>query len=83
MSSVADVIEKSKEVYDLVIVDIYFGDKFPKKFEEESFLKLLTKNKLVIFNRLYLPRSEQKLLSLEINWRRFFLRLIGFILRLT
>lgn len=58
MSSVADVIEKSKEVYDLVIVDIYFGDKFPKKFEEESFLKLLTKNKLVIFNRLYFAEKR-------------------------
>jgi spermidine synthase len=39
--------------YDLVLVDLYNGDQFPEKFEKEEFLKGLTKNKLVIFNRLY------------------------------
>jgi len=39
--------------FDLVVVDIYCGDEFPEKFEDEKFLKRLTKNKLVIFNRLY------------------------------
>ena len=39
--------------YDLVIVDVYRGDNFPEKFEDEKFLKKLSKNKLVIFNRLY------------------------------
>jgi spermidine synthase len=43
--------------YDLVCVDTYIGDKYPKKFESEKFLKatksLLNKNGLVIFNRLY------------------------------
>lgn len=46
--------------YDLVVVDLYHGDKFPKKFESEKFLKRLTKNGMVIFNRLYFgdKRSE-------------------------
>jgi len=39
--------------FDLVIVDLYIGDKFPKKFESEEFLRRMAKNKLVIFNRLY------------------------------
>lgn len=39
--------------YDLIIIDLYNGDQFPKKFEDEKFLKKLAKNKLVIFNRLY------------------------------
>ena len=39
--------------YDLVIVDLYNGDEFPKKFEEDGFLKKLTRNKLIVFNRLY------------------------------
>lgn len=43
--------------YDLVIVDLYNGDKFPEKFEKESFLKitkkLLTKDGIAVFNRLY------------------------------
>jgi SAM-dependent methyltransferase len=43
--------------YDLICVDTYLGDEYPKKFENEKFLKatksLLNKNGLVIFNRLY------------------------------
>ncbi|MFZ3301906.1 MAG: class I SAM-dependent methyltransferase [Microgenomates group bacterium] len=39
--------------YDLVIVDMYSGDNFPKEFESEKFLKKLTKFKTVIINRLY------------------------------
>ncbi len=39
--------------YDLVLVDVYQGREFPRKFEEEKFLKLLTKFKIVVFNRLY------------------------------
>lgn len=47
-------------VYDLVIVDLYAGDEFPKKFEQEEFLKRLTKNKLVIFNRLYFREKRKE-----------------------
>ncbi len=39
--------------YDLVVVDMYSGDNFPKEFESEEFLKKLTKFPLVIINRLY------------------------------
>lgn len=39
--------------YDLVIVDMYNGDNFPKEFESDEFLKKLTKFKLTIINRLY------------------------------
>lgn len=39
--------------FDLVIVDLYRGDEFPEKFENERFLKKLTKNGLVVFNRTY------------------------------
>lgn len=46
--------------YDLVIVDLYVGDKFPQKFAEEKFLKKLTKNKLVIFNRLYFGEKRKE-----------------------
>lgn len=60
MSSTADVIKKNKEIFDLVIVDLYVGDEFPKKFEEDKFLKLLTKNELVIFNRLYFGEKRKE-----------------------
>ncbi len=43
--------------YDLVCVDTYIGDNFPKKFESERFLKavrrILSKGGIAIFNRLY------------------------------
>jgi len=46
--------------FDLVVVDIYCGSEFPEKFEEEEFLKKLTKNKLVIFNRLYFGEKRKE-----------------------
>ena len=46
--------------FDLVIVDTYCGDKFPEKFENEIFLKKLTKNKLVIFNRVYFSEKRKE-----------------------
>ena len=46
--------------FDLIIVDLYNGDKFPEKFESEKFIKSLSKNKLVIFNRLrYKDKKEE------------------------
>jgi len=53
--------------FDLVIVDLYQGDEFPKKFEDEKFLRSLTKNKLVVFNRLYY--KEKKVLAEEFGKR--------------
>ena len=55
-----EFIKKNKKIYDLVIVDLYVGDEFPNKFEDEDFLKLLTKNKLVIFNRLYFGEKRKE-----------------------
>ncbi|HET7098687.1 MAG TPA: methyltransferase domain-containing protein [Patescibacteria group bacterium] len=39
--------------FDLVTVDLYNGDNFPKKFESVAFLNRFSKNRLVVFNRLY------------------------------
>lgn len=39
--------------FDLIVVDMYSGDNFPKEFEDDNFLKKLSKNKLIIINRLY------------------------------
>lgn len=46
--------------YDLVIVDLYCGDRFPGKFETEKFLKKLTKNRLVLFSRLYFGEKRKE-----------------------
>lgn len=43
--------------YDLIVVDLYNGDEFPKKFESEYFIRLVSNNLamsgVVVFNRLY------------------------------
>jgi len=43
--------------YDLILVDTYNGDRYPKKLESEKFLKLVAKSLapsgVVVFNRLY------------------------------
>lgn len=52
-----DYLKTSSKVFDLICVDTYVGDSYPKKFEEEAFLVLirkhLDKSGIVIFNRLY------------------------------
>jgi spermidine synthase len=60
---IQDAAKPIPDKFDLVIVDLYRGDQFPKKFEDEKFLKSLTKNKLVVFNRLYY--KDKKLLAEE------------------
>lgn len=54
---VAKLSNDSPNKYDLIFVDLYIGDKFPKKFEKKSFLegvkKLLKRGGVVVFNRLY------------------------------
>jgi len=46
-----------KTKFDLICVDLYVGDKYPKIFESEKFLKLILKllpvDGVVVFNRLY------------------------------
>ncbi len=48
--------------FDLVIVDLYHGDRFPKKFATENFLRLarshLANKGIVVFNRLYYKEKK-------------------------
>lgn len=43
--------------FDLILIDLYVGDNFPEKFENDRFIRLtktlLNKSGFVIFNRLY------------------------------
>lgn len=54
------IIQKSKfknQNYSLILVDLYRGYEYPKKFEDEKFLKLvlrlLTEDGVAVFNRIY------------------------------
>lgn len=50
-------IESNKKKYDLIVVDLYSGDQFPKQFEKEYYIHLvrinLARSGVAIFNRLY------------------------------
>lgn len=52
-----DFIKRTKEKFDLILIDTYIGYEYPKKFEKEEFLflvkKSLSKEGLAVFNRLY------------------------------
>jgi spermidine synthase len=57
-----DFVKKVKKKYDLILIDTYIGYEFPKKFEEEEFLKavrsLLDKEGMAVFNRLYMAEKR-------------------------
>lgn len=58
--------------FDLVIVDLYNGDQFPKKFGNEKFLRSLTKNKQVIFNRLYYKDKKHEAEEFGLKLKKVF-----------
>ena len=59
--------------YDLILIDLYNGDKYPDKFETENYLELvkshLTNEGVAVFNRLYYdekrPQAVKFLKKLE------------------
>jgi spermidine synthase len=61
--------EKSEKRYDLILVDVYVGYEVPKKFQREKFIKLvkslLTKNGIIVFNRLYF--DEKRSLAMKFS----------------
>jgi len=54
--------------FDLILVDTYCGDIFPKKFESDSFIrlifKLLSKEGIAVFNRLYYGEKRSQAMRL-------------------
>lgn len=55
------VLAENKK-YDLVLIDIYVGDKIPEKFETEDFVKnvkeLVAENGTCVFNRLFFDENK-------------------------
>jgi spermidine synthase len=50
--------------YDLIFVDLYIGDEFPNKFQSLKFLrsvrKIMSKNGICVFNRLYFGEKRKE-----------------------
>lgn len=76
------IIKNKKKDFDLIIVDIYQGREFPKKFEEEKFLKLLirllSENGLTIFNRLYYGEKRSEAIKFGKKLEKIFLKVTYF-----
>ena len=57
IGDVSNFSKLPKQKFDLIIVDLYQGDKFPEMFETDTFLNIvrtsLADNGTIIFNRLY------------------------------
>lgn len=55
--------EEVKRKYDLILIDTYLGYEYPKKFEEEAFLREVKtqtgKGGIAIFNRLYMADKRK------------------------
>lgn len=66
---IQDAFTFNKGKYDIIIVDIYCGDKYPKKFESGIFLNniknLLLKNGVVIFNRLFYKEKKDDAINFK------------------
>lgn len=60
----ASNISNLPKSFDLIIVDLYNGDQFPKEFETENYIhlvsSLLTSRGVAIFNRLYYKDKKLK-----------------------
>ena len=70
--NVKDVINFKIDKYDLIIVDLYNGDKYPKEFETIKFLKSLRSSKLLVFNRLYYREKKQDALEFGEKLKKVF-----------
>lgn len=48
---------KTKDKFDLICIDLYVGDEYPKKFETKNYIQLVRRNLAIggiaVFNRLY------------------------------
>ena len=57
-------LEENQHGFDLIVVDIYLGEKVPEKAKSKEFLerlkKILAKNGVIIFNRLFYKKHKKK-----------------------
>lgn len=60
--------------YDLILVDLFNGDEFPKKFETLKFFKSLKNSKIVVFNRLYYKNKKKEANKFESKLQGVFSR---------
>lgn len=64
------------EFFDLIIIDLYNGDKFPKQFETEDYIHLvglhLSRSGTAIFNRLYYGDKRPQAVKFGNKLKKYF-----------
>ncbi|OGD85804.1 hypothetical protein A2Z23_00810 [Candidatus Curtissbacteria bacterium RBG_16_39_7] len=72
----ADFTAKTQLKFDLILIDLFSGEKYPKFLEEEYFLKnfkkILEKNGLLIFNRLYFEGQKESTNNFSKKLKKYF-----------
>lgn len=75
---IQDAYKFNKGKFDLIVVDTYCGDKYPKKLESEIFFKnvnnLLSESGVIIFNRLFYKENKNKALVFGNKLKKYFNR---------
>lgn len=73
---IADAYNFKNGKYDLILIDLYSGNKFPKKFLDEKFLnkvkKMLNKDGIAIFNHVKNSRNKEEVKQLKENLEKIF-----------
>ncbi len=69
-------LSESKKRFDLIIVDLYNGDKFPEKFATENYIhlvrRLLAGSGIAVFNRLYYNEKRSDAVKFGLKLQRIF-----------
>jgi len=72
----SEKLKANSEKFDLVIVDLYNGDKFPEKFEAENYIQLvrtvISNKGIVVFNRLYYGDKRPKAVKFGNKLKKIF-----------
>lgn len=69
-------LKAKDQKFDLIIIDLYQGDKFPEKFESDAFLKkirlLLSRGGMALFNRLSFGNKKTELEKFGLRLKKVF-----------
>lgn len=72
---VNSAVKKNKK-FDLICIDLYIGDQFPQKFEDDSFIKdvkkLLNNGGVAVFNRLYYGEKRKQAMTFGEKLKKYF-----------
>lgn len=68
-----EYVKKTKDRFDLIVVDLFSGELFPKEAESENFIRnLKSKGSLIIINRLYFGKNKATAQKFSLKLGKYF-----------